>query len=629
MTRRTLRAAQGAAIVAAASMMLTACGGSSTRSSAPTFKVNSDGTYGTIPAQSSSTTTGGTISFAEQPGASINQIFPIAGDGQNSVYNISSFIDLMWRPLLWSPQGANPVVDYSKSLVAAPVVSNGGKTFTMTLNSSYKWSDGTPVTAKDALFDFDLLKAADTVSAADNAGYVPGQFPDNATASVSGNSIAFTFNKVYNPNWVEDNELDQLYALPSNAWDKASATGPALDWTQPANAVSIFKYLYAQNKDLSTYASNPLWQVVDGPFKISTFNTTTGSTNLVANSAYGGPIKPTISQFDEIAYTSTEAEFNALLSGTLDVGLIDESDIPQLKRLESKGYSAYGEPDFGFNDVTFNFKDTTDNFDKVIAQPYIRQAIAHLQDQNAEINGAFKGAGVPQFGSVGLLPKSPFAPADALTNPYPFSVAAAKQLLTSHGWSAGSASTPTTCINPGTGPTQCGAGIAKGQDISLVFQYSSSPSFLGIEDQSIAGNMQSVGMKVDLTSGSFDTMINNDNDPNDPKNENAWGMAQFGGYTNGIYPSTDFIFNTGGPENGGDFSDPALDQLIANDSTSTSPTALSDELSAVATDLPALFTANPDLIYAWKNTITGPADSFQTLSQYYANPEEWAFTSSK
>ena len=44
----------------------------------------------------------------------------------------------------------------------------------------------------------------------------------------------------------------------------------------------IFDYLTTQAKSLSTYATNPLWQVVDGPYKLSAYNATTGGVHAGA-----------------------------------------------------------------------------------------------------------------------------------------------------------------------------------------------------------------------------------------------------------------------------------------------------------------------------------------------------------
>ena len=40
---------------------------------------------------------------------------------------------------------------------------------------------------------------------------------------------------------------------------------------------------------MNTYATNPLWQDVYGPYKLSSFNATTGAYTLAPNPSYSGP----------------------------------------------------------------------------------------------------------------------------------------------------------------------------------------------------------------------------------------------------------------------------------------------------------------------------------------------------
>ncbi len=633
MSRRSLRAVQCVAIAAAGAMALTACSssGSSSKGGSPKpgSKLSANYSYGAIPPESTTSTTGGTVSFAETPGATPNWIFPITPVANDSVFTVYQFQYLSYRPVFFSPQGATPTYDYSKSLTnQAPTISNGGKTFTITLNGQYTWSDGSKVSANDVMFYYDLLKAAVKESPANNGNYTPGQFPDNVTNAtvVDPNTISFTFDKAYNPAWVQAVELDQLIALPSKTWAKSSANGPILDFTNPANAKSIFDFLTAQSKSLSTYSTNPLWKDVDGPYTLSNYNATDGSADFTANPKYTGTDAPKITNFDLKSYTGATAEFDDLKSGNLTVGGIDASDINQLAELKAEGYSFYGLPDFGFNDAFFNFEDKADNFNNIVSQLYFRKAVAYVQNQQAEIKGAFDGAAAPQYSSVGVAPVSPYTPASALTNPYPFSLASAKQELSSNGWTVGNATTPTTCTNPGTGAGQCGAGIPKGQDIAFTFYYANSPKATAQEVTSIASNLDALGIKVTLSSDTFNNVEANANVTSTPKYDNKWGMAMFGGLTNGIYPSTNNLFNTGGSYNAGGYSNPTLDALIKADYQSTDPTALTKELTAVTQDLPVLFTAAPDYIYAWKNTLSGPASSFQAMTQFQIEPEEWFLT---
>ncbi|MGH3257407.1 MAG: hypothetical protein ACRDOU_18785 [Streptosporangiaceae bacterium] len=78
----------------------------------------------------------------------------------NSVYNNFTFIWEMWRPLYWTVYGTDPELYPPMSIANAPVYSNGDKTITISLKSSYRWSNGQPITANDILLFIDLVKAA-------------------------------------------------------------------------------------------------------------------------------------------------------------------------------------------------------------------------------------------------------------------------------------------------------------------------------------------------------------------------------------------------------------------------------------------------------------------------------------
>lgn len=73
--------------------------------------------------------------------------------------------------------------------------------------------------------------------------------------------------KAVNPAWFTEDELPLVVPMPSAAWARASADGPVLDFTVPANATKIYNYLAAASKSLSTYATDPLWHAGDGLFQ--------------------------------------------------------------------------------------------------------------------------------------------------------------------------------------------------------------------------------------------------------------------------------------------------------------------------------------------------------------------------
>jgi peptide/nickel transport system substrate-binding protein len=613
-----------AAIGAAGALALVGC---SSGGSAP-VQQNSEGGYGSIPAESSSSTTGGTVNVAEFPGAGPDWIFPVIDGTHSSIYNTATFMDMMYRPLYFPVTGSSPAVDYSKSLAKPPVFANNNKTITLNLNPAYKWSDGKPVTANDVIFDIDLSKAAVKESPANLNSYTPGQFPDNVTSATAPNqqTVVLTLDKTYNPDWLLYSEFVQfLVPLPSTSWNVSSAGGPHLDFTQPANAKAIYDYLFKQASTISTYATNPLWQTVDGAYKIKTYNASTNATDLVVNPAYTGPDKPKITEVDELAYTSTDAEWNDVLDGKLDVANVDFSDLPQLASAAKKGnYAYYGLPSAGFLYMYFNFKDTTGSFDKIINQLYVRQALAHLQDENAVIKGAFKGAAVPQYSTIGTLPKSPYS-ADAITKPlYAYDINAAKTLLTSHGWKV--VGGVLTCQSPGTASTDCGAGIPAGTPFTFTFYYANQPAVVAQQVDAFASAAKQLGITMTLKGFTFNQLLDVANDPSSPSTESQWGMADFGGFTGLEYPTGGTIFNTGGSYNEGDYSDPTADSLMNASIYSPKADALDTESNYLGKNLPAIFQPSQDDIYVWKKTLSGPANSFSSLTQYYLSPQDWFFT---
>ena len=83
-------------------------------------------------------------------------------------------------------------------------------------------------------------------------------------------------------------------------------------------------------------------------------------------------------------------------------------------------------------------------------------------------------------------------------NPYPFSVSAAQQILSSHGWKVVPNGT-TTCQNP----TLCGAGITKGEGISFNIDYASGVVATEDEMNDLQAQARKVGININLTTHQF------------------------------------------------------------------------------------------------------------------------------
>ncbi|MDN3358504.1 ABC transporter substrate-binding protein [Actinomadura sp. DC4] len=615
-------------IAIAALLALAACSGSH----GPTAKDSSTmkGSVGSVPEPATGKQYAGTITYALAPNSVPIWIFPLNSSFSASAYNVQPFQWQMWRPLYWTQNGAVPEIVPSMSLARRPVWSDNNKTLTITMNSAYKWSDGQPVTSRDVLFDLDLMKAAVKENPANWVYYTPGYFPDNLVSATtpSPSTLVLKLSKPVNPTWFEEDILATAGTpFPSHAWAKDSVDGSILDFTKPANAKKIYDFLIAQNKSLKTYATNPLWKVVDGPYHLSAYNPTSGAFTMVPNPSYGGPHAARVSNFQGVPFTSNTAEQNALKTSKIDVGYIDYTAVPQIPSVRRRGYNVFGIPTFGSALAAFNFKNATGHFGAIASQLYFRQALAHLQDQEGWIKAYMHGAGVPNFGPIPTVPPNHWVPDVAKTNPYPFNVAEAIRLLKSHGWTIRPGGTD-TCTRPGTGPDACGAGIPAGTRLAFNLIYANSPALYGQESANLAATAKQAGITISLSSASGPYIASHYANPYTPATINKWAMQIWGrpGEPNLPYPTQFGFLNTGGVYQAGSYSNPTADKLINASIYGNDPEAVRKEAAFLTLDEPVLWQPIPDIIFAWKNSISGPRAAFENFSQYYVTPEFWYLT---
>ncbi|MBO0804327.1 MAG: hypothetical protein J2P25_14785 [Nocardiopsaceae bacterium] len=626
--KRRARLGRTVAMVAAVAGLtaLAACGSAGSSLSG----LAENGQYGRIPA-ATGTPHKGTIKIAQTEGMT-PWILPIITSADNSIYTVPFFDLLQWRPLYWYPNGNSWTEDKQESMANDPKWSDGDKTVTLTLKPGYKWSDGQPVTSKDVLFAYDETKAAVKESPANWAGYTPGVgIPDQVASVTTPNSSTVTFHlkSPVNPTWFFQAQLAGFQPMPAHAWAKASAHGPALDFTNPANAKKIYDFLASQSKSVSTYASNPLWQVVDGPYKLTSFNNTNYDWSMAPNPKYGGPHAKVVSPVQMSYYSSEEAEYNAVKAGAATVGFVPLSDVPQAGSIKSS-YDLYGYPSSGFHGIWYNFKDTTGHFNKIISQLYFRQALAHLDDQKGLVKAVYHGAGTPSYGILGKTPPSPYTPADSTTDPYPYSPSTAVSILKSHGWKVIPNGT-SYCAKPGTGSGECGAGIPKGTKLAWNMPYAADNTTSAEMSTDFASALKAAGMQVNLQSNTFNHILEADNDVANPKNTNTWAMEAFGGenFTN-PYTTTFGLFNTTGSSNFGGYSNPEADKLIKASVSSTNPGALKNELSYLAKNPPVWYEPSEDYasaggLMAISKQVSGDPKSFAAYTQSFLLPEFWYF----
>jgi peptide/nickel transport system substrate-binding protein len=573
------------------------------------------------PASGGKPLSGGTATFAEQPGVTPNYIFPMLTGAYYSVANIEEFQRLSFRSLYWIGNGkGQPVVDPAMSLAALPVYSHNDSVVTIHLGS-YTWSDGQPVTARDVAFWINLLRA----NKADFAAYIPGEFPDNLKSYtiVNPKTIVLTLTGSYNPTWFTYDQLSQITPLPAQTMDKTSAAGKVGSYdTTAAGARAVFAFLTAQSKDLASYGSNPLWQVVDGPWKLVSYQTT-GYAKFAANKAYAGPDKPRLSYFVELPFTSDTSELNVLRSGTsIDYGYLPTEDAAQSSAMASDGYTTTQWQGWGTSFFLMNFQNPKTG--PLIAQPYIRQAMQSLIDEPAYLKGPLEGYGHTDYGPVPVIPANPYIDAYEAKGPWPYSPAAAAKLLSSHGWAVKRGG-QTTCTSPGSGAGHCGAGIAAGTALSFSLQYATGTVWISEEMQALKSAFAQAGIQISLTESPFDSLISLLAPCTKTQASCSWQMLNYGGgWTYGVdpYPTGDQLFATGSGSNSSNYSDAQADKIIA--ATVHGPGTLTTYENYLAQQVPVLWMPQPiyQLSEISKNLHgTLPQSPIESLT-----PEDWYLT---
>jgi peptide/nickel transport system substrate-binding protein len=618
----SIRAAVVLAGVLAGGLLAGCSGGASSGN----VSTGTTGVYGTVPV-STGTAHAGVVTVAQLSSVAPTWIFPVVPGANSTTYNDAMFNWEMYRPLYFISNGYSPTETPSMSLAADPVYSDGDTSVTVTLKGTYKWSDGQPVTSRDILFWYDEMQAALRESPANWTGYTPGLgIPDEVASISTPSTMSFVLHlkKAVNPSFFTLDVLGSLEPIPAHAWAKSSAHGKLLDFTNPANAKAIYDFLAAQSKDLSTYTTSPLWRVVDGPYQLSAYNPTTGSYELTPNTRYDGPHAKLMSAIDVEGFASETAAFSAVKAGSVDIAQLPFQDIPRLASLRSS-YYIFGAPGFGFDYISPNFKDATGDFDKIIAQFYIRQALQHLVDQQGYIDAFMYGAGVQSYSAVPSFPESPYQPADARTNPYPYSPSTTIALLKEHGWKVAPGGTD-TCVRPGTAADECGAGIPAGTALAWNLISYTGLNLIQEEDTDFVSQAAKVGIKITMSSSTFDYIIANYNDASGTSNENKWAMDDWGGQINSAYPSTIGLFNTTGSGNNEGYSDPEANSLINASVVSPDPLAVRNELAYLAKQLPVIYQPENDTVWAVSKKLSGTANSFASLTQSQMTGEYWYFT---
>ncbi len=539
---------------------------------------------------------GGTITYAEAPGAAPNWIFPYTGYLNFSASNINQFQELMYRPLYFFGLGATSAFVPSLSLAYPPVLSDGNRTVTIDLKG-WRFADGQVVDAASVMFFLNLYEA-DPTSYGD---YTPGVgIPDQvAIAEGSGLTVVIHMKTAVNPDWLLYNYLSEITPLP-NSWDVTAphaagrcATGAFGAASTDASCKAVEAYLDKLAPMTSTFTS-PFWQGGDdGPWKLIAFDNL-GDATFAENPSYLGPQDARVKYVKEVAYTSETAEESDLVAGKLDLGYVDSADLsspaPQpgavganLATLNSKYRLSVATP-YSFDFAQINFS-SSNPLQAEFSQLYIRQALQESFDQI----GVLKSVD-DNYGVVGFSPLPPTALptlSKTPTNPYPFNLTSAKALLTSHGWSE--VSGVMTCTSPGTATGDCGVNITQGAQLSFPFMYTSgSPAVDGTVDVMVA-DWASIGIDAMATANTFNDLVTACTVGSGTQWSICWS-GQSWTYEPNYYPSGEQMFLYGATSDWGGYDNPHMNALIEADMSGRQPLSAFEQYAA--DELPVLYMPN-------------------------------------
>jgi peptide/nickel transport system substrate-binding protein len=565
---------------------------------------------------------GGSATFAMLPGSVPNYIFPMWSPVYASTANAFDFF--LYKPLYWPGIGQNPVMNPRLSLANAPTWSKDSNTVTIRLKNLH-WSNGQRLTAQNVKLWQNMVTAeSKTWFAA-----VPGAYPSNVTSTtiVNPTTISFHLTRPYSHRWFWYNELSQITPLPLS-WDVTSVgakpdSGGCL--ASVSKCAAVYNFLNSQaKKGVGSYASNPLWQVVDGPWKLTSLSTS-GTATFGPNKAYDGVDKPKLAKVTLLPFSSDAAEFNVLRAGnSIDIGYLPAADIAQSSLLKSKGYTVKPWTNFGVNYAVVNLHNP--KVGAILRQAYIRQALEELVDQPGDIKAFYHGLAAQTCGPVPIVPPNSLASSFEKSCPYSFSVSKVITSLKSHGWHVVPNGVD-TCQRAGTGSSDCGAGIPAGAKLQFQYIYATGVQSVVQSVENEISDSAKAGIRLVPHGTTPQQAISASTACKPTQPACSWQIVNWGSgwdYAPGIYPTGEDLFETGGGFNLGNYSNAAVDKLIkATFNPGNDQRSLDSYQNYLTRQVPVIWQATAPFQIA---VVNSKLHGFDYDVFEYLNPSDWYLT---
>jgi peptide/nickel transport system substrate-binding protein len=263
-------------------------------------------------------------------------------------------VGFIYEPLVY----VNPLQDGKTTPMLASSYSwgSGNKSLTFTIRSGVKWSDGTPMTAADVAYTFNLEKK---YSALD----LTGIWSVLSSVTASGNTVTMNFSTVAVPYFYYI--ADQTPIVPEHIW--------------------------------STYSNpttNPVTSPVGtGPFLMS--KCSPSNITYTANPHYWQPGLPKISKIQYPAYTSNTTANNDLANGTAQWGAQYIPAIDTFYKAKSPNYNYWFPP-------TVNVSIVPNLTNPLLANVKVREAMSYAIDR-AKVSTIGESGYEPPANQTGIV----------------------------------------------------------------------------------------------------------------------------------------------------------------------------------------------------------------------------------